>query len=174
MAEQIMEANQKADMLVNQLKQLNLSPFEKFLIVHDFCASKPYQANGVEDYNDFNNAMTTDKIVCFGYAEIMKYMCNALGIECELFYCDLPPMAMKHGMHTKGHVINLVRIKDEKYGIDDYYVSDASSDSSEYFSKKGLICYAFAALPLQDLKCGIYDYTYPFIVPREYPQQTKH
>lgn len=140
------EAMEKAKPLIEMLNTLNLSPFEKFLLIHDFCASKPYNLEKLEkrDFVDtFSKPMLTDKIDCIGYASIMSEICKQVGINC-----------LEDGGRFKlaGHQFNIVFLDDPKYKINDWFLCDACWDYQPYAINKGLLCYAYAAFPIQDIK----------------------
>lgn len=138
------EAFEKADLLIDAINSANLSPFEKYLLIHDFSASKPHAAQYFGTWQKgFGPAMQADYIDCLGHSEIMSVLCEMAGIKCE-----------EIDGHRKGggHAYNAVYIKDPKYGIDDYFICDSTWDSLPAFMNKGLVCYAYAVMPIQDLK----------------------
>ena len=141
------EAYKKMEDEIKKIESLNLSPFEKFLYVHDFVANRIYNEQPREmsshESRDFVNAMTGDYIVCVGYAEIMENFCNRLGIECKVI------SGFSRNKGECGHAANVVKIVDEKYGIDGEYFCDACYDSRKEHSRQGIF---YAALPLQDIK----------------------
>lgn len=156
----VIEAYGKMDGLVERINSLNLSPFEKFLLVHDYAANRIYK-NAENDHLFFNadksrsfvNVMTSDTIVCVGYAQIVKEFCKRLGIECEYISGDPLDNIDEQGPHTKrepGHAANIVHIVDEKYGIDGFYFCDACWDSRKTTEDKGKQ-YFYSALPIQDM-----------------------
>ena len=143
------EAHQKMEEEIKIIEDLNLSPFEKFLYVHDFVASKIYKhvpgdKSSVKS-RTFADTMTGDYIVCVGYAAILERFCNRLGIDCRRI----------SGQSTikgePGHDANVVKIIDEKYGINGEYFCDTcfGSKKNDYDFNKH---YFYAALPLQDIQ----------------------
>ena len=141
--ERTIEAYKKMEEAIKKIESLNLSPFEKFLYVHDFAAKKIYnmEEKGMDlnESRTFVNAMTGDYIVCAGYAAIVEKFCERLGIDCRIISGYSP---FEEG---PGHAANVVKIVDEKYGINGEYFCDAcfDSDYKRYF---------YAALPLQDIQ----------------------
>lgn len=119
--EDIIEAQEKADMLVDHIQSLNLSPFEKFILIHDFCAGKPYRIsddNEPYDCRQFVHCMTKDRIVCAGYSVLMEYLCERVGIEC-------PEVVGQKVYNDARHAFNIVHLVDPKYNIDGNYLCDA-------------------------------------------------
>lgn len=144
------QAYQEMDEMVEYIESLNLSPFEKFLFVHDFAANKVYKEEESKDFFDraksrsFINSMTNDYIVCVGYANIVKAFCDRLGIECMCI--------SGYPIHDKviGHMANIVKIIDKKYKINGYYFCDTSWDSKRS-SADTTNNYFYSALPIQDI-----------------------
>ena len=163
------EAFEKAEILAEMLEKANLSPLEKFLLIHDFCASKPYfqVSNGVV-LKGFGPSMQTNQIDCFGYAQIMCVLCDMVGIECHEI------SGRRRGVG--GHSYNCVHLVDEKYKIDDYYICDSCWDSEEHFRAKGLMCYAYALMPLQDVSLDQHNDYNPTLDLKiqKLPTKTKH
>ena len=152
------EAYRKMDELVDKINSLNLSPFEKFLFVHDYAANRIYKKvdNGNLFYNigksrSFVDVMTSDAIVCAGYAQIVKTFCKRLGITCEYIDGRPPDYFDKEGLHIiPGHAANIVHIVDKKYNIDGWYFCDACCDSKKT-TEQQYKQYFYAALPIQDM-----------------------
>lgn len=154
------QAYSKMDNLIDEINSLNLSPFEKFLYVHDYVANRIYKKeefdafgrNG-EESRSFVNAMTRDTIVCAGYANIMKVILTRLGIEC-MYISGGSQERNEQGFSVgeyDGHAANVVHIKDDKYNIDGYYFCDACWDSKQDINQKNKN-YFYSALPIQDVK----------------------
>ena len=160
--DRFLEANQKADMLVEHIKSLGLSPFEQFLLVHDFVAGKPYKDDeklfhspSPEEFNcrKFVDCMTGDKIVCVGYAMIMERLCDKLGIQCDYVHGKAQEQDKTSGVTRlveNGHAFNMVHLVDPKYGIDGCYLCDSCWDSE--LSQRGVRNYFYSAMPLQDIQ----------------------
>jgi len=141
--ERTIEAYKKMEEEIKKIESLNLSTFEKFLYVHDFAAKRIYnvESTGMSsaESRTFVNAMTGDYIVCAGYAAIVEKFCERLGIDCRRI------VGYSSTEREPGHAADVVKIVDEKYGINGEYFCDACNDSNykQYF---------YAALPLQDIQ----------------------
>lgn len=151
------EAYGKMDEFVDKINKRNLSPFEKFLLVHDYAANRIYKDAGysyadMARCRDFVKVMTNDTIVCVGYANILKEFCTRLGIEC--MYIDGAPNKSNPDDQLcpppLGHAANIVHIVDNKYGIDGYYFCDSCWDSKTQEDEKTRK-YFYSALPIQDI-----------------------
>lgn len=103
------------------------SQFEKFLLAYQYVANRVYKNAGKPRW--VPNIMTSDNIVCTGYANLLKYICDNIGIECQCQ--DLVVNHLKNGEVDKieDHTNNVVYIKDDKYGIDGLFYCDACWDS---------------------------------------------
>lgn len=168
---QVLDAYEKFENEVQKINSFNLSPFEKFLYVHDFASSRFYNSSDTVTLDSskcrsFVNVMTDDYIVCVGYAQIMQKFCNELGIECySISGTDLKSVERankqteqdeRNGVSRLGgagevsHQANIVRIDDDKYNIHGYYFCDACWDCkrNELDNTKH---YNYSALPIQDI-----------------------
>lgn len=154
---QLLEAEEKTDLLVDKIKSLNLSPFEQYLLIHDFAASKPYNENGSKEFNcrDYIHTMISNKIVCVGYAKIMERLCSEFGIQCDCVGGKPTELArQEYNLDDEdmvGHEFNIVHLVDTKYDLNGYYLCDANWDSEVAYEKKSKI-YTYAIMPMQDME----------------------
>lgn len=173
----VIEAYGKMDEFVEKVESMNLSPFEKFLLVHDYAANRIYKKSDCTNFCDsivksrsFVNVMTNDCIVCVGYAQIVKEFCKRLGIECECIYGSAQT---QNEDDFDGHAANIVHIVDEKYGINGYYFCDACWDCKSR-PEQQLKKYFYAALPMQDIdKIGSKKYFSHIIDSKKYTPNSK-
>lgn len=117
---------------INYYKELiqaeNLSPLEQLIYAYDLI--KSYEYNASESENDLNSRqihliLKSGKIVCKGYSVFIEQLLNELGIETIT-------------ISTQGkepHARNVVKLKDEKYGIDGLFAIDATWDSAKNLIK---------------------------------------
>ena len=167
--EEIIKADNILDEFINKLKSSGLSPFEKYLAIYRYLSKKHYKAEeeikGEELYlqnlhlsRDVVSVVNTDYIVCAGYAELMRYFCINVGIEC--FSQQLAVYGGEHPLHEN----NLVYLVDEKYGVKGLYYSDACWDSASDFADATL---SFCLVPIDKVKeinsfISIFDAFLPF------------
>ena len=111
------------DEVVNKIKSYNLSPLEAIIYAYDYARDKVYV---YEDHNDrytesrdLTNVLLRNKIVCVGYARILAAILNKLGIKTARYTVD---------GKEESHAINIVHIKDDKYGIDQICYFDPTLD----------------------------------------------
>jgi len=107
--DQVITANTKIDKIVNNIKSYNLSPFETILYIHKIVSSFKYNGDDkLEVPRVLPSILTSNKIVCSGYASLVKAIVDKLDIpelKCDLVGCNI----IKKGM-AYGHTHNIVKI----------------------------------------------------------------
>lgn len=164
--DEVITANNSVNSLVDFINKHYLSPFEAIAFIHKLTAST-FEYQEKEEYGlnsrSLVGILTTDEIVCVGYSTFIKAVCDKLnmnGLECECYTCflekddgsicdELKEMGFKSGVT---HMQNLIRITDEKYGVNGAYVLDTCWDSKtpNFPNGKG---YAHFLYPVTDLLC---------------------
>ena len=143
-----LSAQIQIDEVINRINETNASPFEKYLMAYDYITSKVYKENSLQTSKsrDLIALFNGEDIVCVGYARLMQRICKGIGIEC---HCQSSSVYDEKGEYRGGHQNNLVYLKDEKYGIDGYYYSDACWDSVDKLGqyKRSL---KYCLIPLSD------------------------
>lgn len=116
--------------LIDKIKNSGGSPLEQYLMAYNYVSSKVYKENNQNraSARDLTAILNGEDIVCVGYARLMERICEGLGIKS---YCQNVDVFNKEGKFAGKHQNNLVYLKDEKYGIDGYYYSDACWDAVE-------------------------------------------
>lgn len=157
---QVLEAQDKANMLIDKIKSLDLSPFEQYLLVYDFVAGKPYNISEDSQFDcrNYIHSMISNQINCVGYASLVSHLCNELGIECDFVGGKPNDLAHKDkpDLLENGHQFNIVHLVDPKYDIDGWYLCDITANDEALMF--GLRDYNFTALPLQDVKYSPHKY----------------
>ena len=144
---ELLSADTALDKFIDHINKPELSPFEKYLLIYNFLSNKGYKAEDVlgEDVHqarDIISIMNSHYIVCEGYANLMKYLCDNVGIPCINQILGL-------GKNSDRHMNNLVYLDDDKYKIHGLYYSDVTWDNVA--STGGKKEYAFCLLPLDDI-----------------------
>ena len=146
--EELLSATAKVKIFIDEVKSSNASPFEKYLMIYRYVSQREYILNEETPgrTRDLISILNNNDIVCAGYASLLKYICNEVGIECEAqsLYAD----DMFGG---ESHANNRVYIKDEKYGIDGWYYVDATWDSGVN-SRNEEFRYAYCLIPINDVR----------------------
>lgn len=115
----------KIDEIVNDIKSMNLSEFEKLIYIYDIVRDRKYNAETDDEKNtksrDLTKILFGDKIVCSGFATLFKTLCRRLDIRCEEY-------GLESTIGGFGHARNICYIKDKKYDIDGIYFFDPTFD----------------------------------------------
>lgn len=136
----------------NNVQTLNLSPFEQFLCLYNESTNRVYNeekeneswitSRSIVGINNSNN------IVCAGYANWLKAMCTYLqnpNIKC----ISLPVDYFVKDVYKASHKVNMVYIKDEKYGIDGLYYADSCWDSKK--TETSTMKLSHCLIPIRDM-----------------------
>lgn len=129
--------NSKLDNLVSDIIDNGLSPFEKYIAVYDIvknykpykeCEEDPLQARSLKYILD------NEYMVCVGYAHLLIELFAKVGIDATEYlntvYFDIDEgQKLEEGHHARV----MVNLKDDKYGIDGYYISDPTWDNTTDF-----------------------------------------
>ena len=140
------------DSKCNDVTKLELSPFEQFLCLYYESTNRIYNeekeneswitSRSIIGINNSNN------IVCAGYADWLKAMCTYLqnpNIKCV----SLPVDYYVKDVYTASHKVNMVYIKDEKYGINGLYYVDSCWDSKK--SEDSTMRLSHCLIPIRDM-----------------------
>ena len=126
----VCKANGKLNSWADEINNLKidgkeLSPLEKFYVAYSYVTKYNYNESAIDAYNSRNliQVLNGENIVCVGYAQMLKSLCNKIGIECEVQKIGFDNPELNH-MNCN------VTIKDPKYGIDGTFYSDPCFDSN--------------------------------------------
>ena len=152
----------KLNKFVDKLKrQKDLSPLEKLAIIYSFTAYKVYKKNennpGLS--RDLISVLNSKEIVCVGYANIFKTLCEKVGIPCRMVLMG----TATNNVAGRDHVNCRAYVTDTKYGVDGYYDFDPCFDSVSIKDKflKESNKFSFFMLPLGDYpKNKAMEFTY--------------
>ncbi len=126
------------DNLIKDIKNSNLSPFEKYIEVYNIVKKyKEYKENpeDLKQSRYLKYILDNDYMVCVGYAKLLEVLLEKIGIEsCEysttIFEAETENNMNKDVDLKGGHARLLVNIKDDKYNIDGYYIADPTWDNN--------------------------------------------
>ena len=140
-------ANSKLNTWADEINNLKidgkeLSPLEKFYVAYNYVTRFDYSETSGDLYNSRNliKVLTGDKIVCVGYAQMLKSLCDRIGIECKV-------QAVGFDKAELNHMNCQVTIKDSKYGVDGTFYSDPCFDSSF----KGKVSFSHSLISYSDI-----------------------
>ncbi|MGM9877765.1 MAG: hypothetical protein ACI33S_03855 [Bacilli bacterium] len=120
----ILLINNKFENMINNIKNSELSQFEKFIAIYSFVANyKPYKlSENNEKYYDVGRSpylfLKDDHINCVGMCQLLCILCRQVGINITMFADE-----------EKEHAICYCFIKDNNYGIDGYFATDPTVDN---------------------------------------------
>lgn len=125
--------------IINEVNNYNLSPLEKYMYLYNIVKMyKEYKETKYNIHPELSRyseyTLFNDYMVCVGYATLLEELVERLNdknVLCSTYGCRI----LDDG-ENNGHCRCLVRIKDEKYGIDGIYISDPTWDSVNYYKKK--------------------------------------
>lgn len=140
-------AYQKAREYTEFVKKSGASPFEMYLMIYGYIASFAYKENEENFWTSRGmiSVLSGDDIVCVGYAELLLFMLEEVGIK-----ANIQTATIEENGQTFNHMNNIVFLKDEKYKIDGVYYADCCWDAID----KGMepyLSYLFALVPIQDV-----------------------
>ena len=129
----------KLENLVSNIKNSELSPFEKYIAVYNIVKNiKPYKENteNAEESRYLRYILDNEYIVCVGYAKLLIELLDKVGINaCE--YSVSVDTSYDKGFTLEekvvdlaGHARVIVNIDDDKYKIHGLYLSDPTWDNN--------------------------------------------
>lgn len=147
---EVISAQEQIESFSKKINALDASPLEKYLIIYDFLTSKIYNESelSASKSRDIIAVLNGNNIVCVGYSRMLERLCEEAGIECYGQACEVRSKFDKD--YLERHRNNIVRIKDEKYGIDGMFYADACWDAVRK-GKEHKKTYMYALLPFADV-----------------------
>lgn len=141
--ERQLKAHALLDVMVKDIRESNLSVYEKYLAVIEIVTHfKPYQENEARkmDARSTEYVLFNDFIVCRGYVELMRDLLNNINIPSypvEVSYKDSDQIRVYHARIV-------VRLDDDKYNIHGLYIADPTWDGDlthHYFNHSSMTFY---------------------------------
>lgn len=151
----IVKVQEESKEFIDYLKELDLSPLEKFLIIYNYVGTRVYklEAKGENPGKSRSvySVLKGDDIVCVGYANLLVYLCKQAGFEnLKIITHGINAIKSQTGEPAPGHENNFVYIEDEKYNLKGWYYADACWDSRS--SNKELPTVKYCLLTFQQAK----------------------
>ena len=117
----LIKIEKSMDLMVKDIKESDLSPYERFIAVYDIVKSyKSYKVEPDESFSLSRNEymfIMSDYGVCLGYVKVLQALLLRVGILSDDLICD------------GNHAILISYIKDPKYDIDSFQLSDPTGDA---------------------------------------------
>jgi len=151
--QEVENANSQIMDTANNIRKNNFTPLEKLLAAYLKTTTRDY-VSGDENahYSESRSVysvLNSEKIVCVGFAEILKALIQEIGDENIKIYSNTVDCA-EEGDNTYGKHRNvIVYIKDDKYKIDGYYYLDPTWDCGH--EGKYLPSLSYFLVPVQDI-----------------------
>lgn len=127
------------DNIIKEVNGFNLSPLEKYMYLYNIVKMyKEYKE--VDDLSNYQLSrfsvytLFNDYMVCVGYATLLEELIEKLDDEnilCVTYGCGI-----QEDNKQIGHCKCMIKIKDEKYGIEGIYISDPTWDAISYYKKE--------------------------------------
>lgn len=163
----IIKANTEIDKVCDFIRQNNFSQFEALAYIHSYVATiARYNESGhmhdwyIKDQLFPGAFLDMPEVVCAGYSALMKEIIDNLnmpGLECETLTVQFDHM---DEWYTARHSRCFIKIKDEKYGLDQTLFDDPTWDND----KELKVVYAHFAMPNNSFDLNVskmYDYRIP-------------
>lgn len=132
--------------IVLKIQKYDYSTFEQLIYTYDLIRDRFYVKENSDDKatisRDLTSSILGDKIVCLGFANIFKAVCDKLRID-NIVFC----LAGK----DSGHARNLVHLIDDKYGIDGLYFFDPTFDCKKDEENSFLFSYKYFAKTFREM-----------------------
>lgn len=112
--------------IISFVKYYNLSPLEQVMLVYDIIKSKEYTKEGEEEdirlSRSLSEIINSGKIVCDGYSNLLNFILDELEIPNKKIYLSYTNKKSRHAR-------NFIYLKDEKYNIESFFITDVTFDS---------------------------------------------
>lgn len=119
--------------MVSDIKQSQMSPFEKYLAVYNIVKKyKEYKENEIDKSQSryLKYILYNDYMVCVGYSKMLVELLYRVGISGYEYSTSVYDRGFDEYTFLGAHARSVVNIKDEKYGIDGFYMADATWDNN--------------------------------------------
>ncbi|MBE7075427.1 MAG: hypothetical protein E7376_05565 [Clostridiales bacterium] len=168
--EEVENANGQIKDVANKIREKKLSPVEKLMAAYLEVTKRNYKYESASEHfsqsRSVYGVLNSDKIVCVGYAALLKAIMEELGDKNVEVHFNSVACANDNEEIIGYHRNVIIYIKDEKYGIDGYYYLDQTWDSSK--GDKQEYNFNYFLVPLKDIqhiRTDIRDYNVK--LPRE-------
>ncbi len=124
--------NEKLNFLIKDIKESNLSPYEKYLKIYDIVKKFKKYKESPEDKTlsrKLSSILDNEYMVCVGFSKLLLELLALVDIEAMNYSTSIYITKENQTVH-EGHVRTMVNIKDEKYNINGYYIADSTWDNN--------------------------------------------
>ena len=130
--DQIIKDDEFLDYCVQNIKNSDMSPFEKYLAIYDIVKNfKQYKKRpddrALQESRNLYMILNNNYMVCAGYARLLETLLKRIGIDATFLISSTYRDDFQHA-------IVALKIKDEKYNLDGVYLSDPTDDNPQFTS----------------------------------------
>lgn len=134
----IIKANTEINKVCDFIKEKNFSPLEALAYVHDYVSTiTAYKQTGEKhawydkDQHFAGAFLNLPEFVCMGYSTLMKEIIDNLnmpGLSCDVIVVEFNHLKKST---LEGHARCFVKVKDDKYGVDQTAFDDPTWDNNK-------------------------------------------
>ena len=140
----IIQANARMNNWVDKINKARvngkpLSPFEKYLYAYQVVTQFKYTGDQIFEARDISRILSSKYIVCAGYSSILSELCRRIGIVCKRQFIHVYNTGNPEldAPNVLNHEECIVCLKDQKYGIDGFFITDPTLDSYDSAIEEG-------------------------------------
>ena len=146
--DQIIKDDEFLDYCVQNIKNSDMSPFEKYLAIYDIVKNfKQYKKSPddrvLQESRNLYMILNNNYMVCAGYARLLETLLKRIGIDATFLISSTNRDDIQHA-------IVALKIKDEKYNLDGVYLSDPTDDNPQITSIREVNHYHGVLFRLKD------------------------
>ena len=146
--DQIIKDDEFLDYCVQNIKNSDMSPFEKYLAIYDIVKNfKQYNKRPddilLQESRNLYMILNNNYMVCAGYARLLETLLKRIGIDATFLISPTYRDDIQHA-------IVALKIKDEKYNLDGVYLSDPTDDNPQFTSIREVNHYHGVLFRLKD------------------------
>ena len=140
----VIQSNAKMNNWVDKINKARvngrpLSPFEKYLYAYQIVTQFKYTDEQIFEARDISRVLSSKFIVCAGYSAILSELCRRVGIVCkrQMIHVHNTGNPRLDAPNVANHEECLFYLKDPKYGIDGFFITDPTLDSLDTYVADG-------------------------------------
>lgn len=133
---EVVKANAAIDGLIETIKENRFTPYETMIAIHKYLTdgfsygdNAPEKGRDLEKNRSIVSMIKFGKTTCVGYSSFAKAVIDKLG-DPNLTCQTKAIIRMDHGL-SECHMICMIDIKDDEYGLDGKYFEDPTLDSKK-------------------------------------------
>lgn len=128
--EEFLEEEKLLNILIDPIKDSNLSPLEKYIAVYNIVKKyKEYKENNknLAQARILKHIVHNEYIVCGGFSTLLHVLLQKVNISSSVLSMEVEDK--NDEKNHSGHIRNIVKIDDDKYNIHGIYLADSTWDN---------------------------------------------